>query len=231
MCGRYSLVAFPKELQERFNVKKIEGTITPRFNVAPAQQLPLVTTDHPDRIILGEWGIVPAWMRAEVSPRRLINARAETITEKKTFKKAIEQQRCLIIADGFYEWAELPNENHKQPYRITRKDEAPFAMAGIYKIRRNKSKEEILEFAIITVEANSMMARIHNRMPAMLLPEDEMSWLDSSIPVIDAIKMLKPFPANKMIAYPVSLDVNSPANDNPEVMKPLKELPSQKPLL
>ncbi len=230
MCGRYSLITSANELKERFKVKKIEGSISSRFNAAPGQQLPLISNQHSEKIIIGEWGLIPAWMKDEASPKRLINARAETITEKKTFKKAVEKQRCLIIADGFYEWAIIPDQMHKQPYYITLKDGQPFAMAGIYNIKKDKNKEEYLEFAIITVEANTLMARIHNRMPAILKPEDEAKWLDNDTDLKSAIKALKSFPANKMQAYPIGLDVNSVRNDNPSIIQPLKDLPTQKPL-
>lgn len=227
MCGRYSLLKQEDELKERFKVKKIAGHLTPRFNAAPTQQLPLIPNSDPEIMILAEWGIAPAWMKDEKSPKRLINARAETVFDKPTFKAAVAKRRCLVIADGFYEWAVVPEEKTKQPFRIVLKDEAPFAMAGIYEIQKDKQGAEVIEFAIITVASNTLMAKIHNRMPAILLPEDEKRWLDNDISTKDAIKMLKAYPANKMKAYPISREVNSPANDNPTV---IAELPTQKPL-
>ncbi|MFA6027813.1 MAG: SOS response-associated peptidase [Patescibacteria group bacterium] len=172
MCGRYSLISSLNELKERFNVKKVSGQLTPRYNAAPSQQLPLIAGDAPQRIVLAEWGIIPAWMKDEKSIKRLINAKAETIAEKRTFKQAAEKRRCLIIADGFYEWAEIPGTKKKQPFRLTLKNNSPFAMAGIYELKKDKNKQ-YMEFAIITVSANALMAKIHNRMPAILLPEDE----------------------------------------------------------
>lgn len=103
MCGRYSLITSLNELKERFNVKKVSGQLTPRYNAAPSQQLPLIAGNDPQRIVLAEWGIIPAWMKDEKSVKRLINAKAETLAEKRTFKYAAEKRRCLIIADGFYE--------------------------------------------------------------------------------------------------------------------------------
>ncbi|MFC1598058.1 SOS response-associated peptidase [Patescibacteria group bacterium] len=231
MCGRYSLIAKPNELKERFKVKKIEGRLAPRFNAAPSQQLPLITNSAPTKITLAEWGIVPVWMRDEKSPKRLINARAETVDEKRTFKTAAEKRRCLVIADGFYEWSSIPGQKFKQPFRITLKDEGPFAMAGIFEERKDKKGKKYLEFAVITVESNSLMAKIHNRMPALLLPEDEELWLDPEIPIKQAIAILRPYPARKMKAYPVSRQVNSPDNDNPDVIKSINDLPTQKPLM
>ncbi|MFH1426085.1 MAG: SOS response-associated peptidase [Candidatus Kerfeldbacteria bacterium] len=232
MCGRYSLIASPNELKERFRVKKIDGKLVPRFNAAPAQQLPLISNTSPTRMQLGEWGLVPAWMRDEKSVKRLINARAETIGEKPTFKSAAEKRRCLIIADGFYEWGVDPKAKRKQPYRILLKDETPFAMAGIYnEVKNKKTGIAHLEFAIITTEANTLVAKIHNRMPAILKKKDEERWLDESIPLEDAIAVLKPHPANKMKAYPVSYAVNNPDNESPDVITPLDQLPTQKPLI
>lgn len=223
MCGRYSLITSVDEIKERFAVKKIDGKILPNYNAAPNQQLPLIASQNQDRLRLATWGIQPAWLKDEKSPKRLINAKAETLAIKPTFKQAAEKRRCLIIADGFYEWAKIFNSKSKQPFRITLKNNAPFAMAGIY-----ESKKEYLEFAIITTAANTLMAKIHSRMPAILLPEDEKRWLNPNITLKQAIMMLKPYPANKMKAYPVSILVNNPKNNLPDL---LKELPTQKPLI
>lgn len=232
MCGRYSLIASPNELKERFKLKKIDGKLVPRFNAAPAQQLPLIANTAPERIQLGEWGLMPAWMQDEKSPKRLINARAETIGKKQTFKTAAQKRRCLIVADGFYEWAKVPKQKRKQPYRIQLKDETPFVMAGIYnEVNDKKTGKKHLEFAILTTEPNTLVAKIHNRMPAILRKNDEERWLDESVPFRDAIAVLKPFPASKMKAYPVSYAVNNPANESPDVIVPLDDLPTQKPLM
>lgn len=199
MCGRYSLISSINEIKERFQVKKISGQFLSTANASPSQQLPLITNSDPERIVLAKWGIIPAWMKDEKSPKRLINAKAETITIKPTFKNAAEKRRCIIIADGFYEWAQIPGQKKKQPFFITLKNNSPFAMAGIYEI-----KSEHLEFAIITVAANSLMAKIHTRMPAILLPEDEKRWLNQNINIHEAVKMLKSYPANKMQAQPLN---------------------------
>lgn len=232
MCGRYSLIASPNELKERFKVKYIDGKLVPRFNAAPAQQLPFIANTSPERMQLGEWGLIPAWMQDEKSPKRLINARAETVGEKPTFKTAAQKRRCLIVADGFYEWANVPKEKRKQPYRIMLKDETPFAMAGIYnEVKNKKTGKKHLEFAIITTESNTLVAKIHNRMPAILRKKDEERWLDETIPFEDAVAILKPYPASKMKAYPVSFAVNNPDNESPDVIVPLDDLPTQKPLI
>ena len=199
MCGRYSLISSINEIKERFQVKKISGHFLPNSNASPSQQLPLIANSDPERIVLAEWGIIPAWMKDETSPKRLINAKAETIDIKPTFKNAAEKRRCLIIANGFYEWAQIPGQKKKQPFFITLKNNSPFAMAGIYEIKKSH-----LEFAIITVAANTLMARIHNRMPAILLPADEKRWLSPNIALHNAIKMLKSYPANKMQAAPLN---------------------------
>ena len=223
MCGRYSLTLPADELLERFKVKKIQGKLSPVFNAAPSQQLPLITNDKPQRLTLAEWGLIPAWMKDQKSPKRLINARAEGIDTKRTFKSAAEKRRCLVIADGFYEWAKVPGQKYKQPFYIKMKDDAAFAMAGIY-----EKKDKHLEFAIITVQPNSLLAKIHHRMPAILTPNDEKKWLDPDISLKQAVLMLKSYPATKMKAHPISLKVNSVKNNDPDI---INKIPTQKPLI
>jgi len=218
MCGRYSLIHKPDELKKRFHVQRIEGTLLPRYNAAPAQQLALITNEQPRKIVLGEWGILPAWMQDAKTQRRLINARAETVQDKAMFREPIRKRRCLIIADGFYEWAQVPSKKHKQPFYIQRKDQAPFAMAGLYNQKKDAKKRAYLEFAIITVPANELLAHMHTRMPAMLLKKDEQTWLDVERPLTDAIKLLRNYPATLMQATPISLRVNNTNNDDPSVI-------------
>lgn len=224
MCGRYSLITSVDELKERFDVTKIDGKILPNYNAAPDQQLPLITSQNQNRLRLATWGLLPAWLKDEKSPKRLINAKAETLAIKPTFKQAAEKRRCLIVADGFYEWAKIPNSKIKMPFRITLKNNSPFAMAGIYEIKRDKNGQEYLEFAIITTSANTLMAKIHSRMPAILLPNDEKHWLNPNITLKQAIMMLRPYPASKMRAYPVSNLVNNPKNNSEAILKNIDTL-------
>lgn len=228
MCGRYSLITSLNELEARFKLQKITGKLAVHYNAAPQEQLVLITNAAPRKITLASWGIIPAWLKDAKGTKCLINARAETLSIKPSFRRAAEQRRCLVIADGFYEWAQVPGKKVKLPFRITLKNAAPFAMAGIYEVIKETSGKEHLEFAIITVQANTLMAKLHTRMPAMLLPEDEARWLNPDISLKEAISLLKPYPAPKMRAYPVSSLVNNPKNEGPQL---IEELPTQKAMI
>lgn len=214
MCGRYSLVISPDEIKERFKVKKIDSQLRPNANASPSQQLPLITNYDSQRLILATWGMIPAWINDEKTVKRLINARAETLEIKSTFKSAIKNNRCLVIADGFYEWAKITNSTKKQPYLITLKNNTPFAMAGIFHRKKDKNNKEYLEFAIITTAANSLMRKIHTRMPAILSQADEQRWLDNDITLQQAISMLKPYPATKMQLQAISSDLTHKRQTN-----------------
>ena len=211
MCGRYSLTN-TTGLDERFNAEYPDEGIRPRYNAAPSQKMVIIPQSTPHHMQLALWGFPISWIKDR--PEGLINIRAETISEKPSFKKYLKEGRCLILADGFYEWKKIDTKT-KQPYRITLKDEKPFAFAGVYKEAEGK-----LRFAIITTTPNSLMKDIHNRMPVILEKKEEQEWLMG--PQNKAIEdMLSDYPPASMKAYAVSKLVNTPMNDTPQIIRPV----------
>jgi putative SOS response-associated peptidase YedK len=215
MCGRFSIAAPVGPIENRFDVG-IGFNYTPRFNCAPTQNIPVISNREPDVLSLYRWGLIPVWAKDKKIGNSLINARAETITEKPAFKNSFRRKRCLVPADGFYEWRRTAAKQ-KTPYRIVMKDEGLFAMAGIWDSWKDEGGEIIHSFSIITTTPNELMRDIHDRMPVILELKDEKTWLQENDQDV-LIRLLRPFPHELMKAYPVSTLVNSPANDVPEVM-------------
>lgn len=220
MCGRFT-VTNPDKLPRRFNVQQPELPLTPRYNVAPTQVLPVVLREgksEKNQIELLKWGLIPFWSKEPKAGYSTINARAEGIEDKPAYRKPIRSQRCLIPADGFYEWQKTGTG--KQPFYIHLKSAELFGFAGLYDIYRDKQGNELKTFTIITTTANDVVEPIHDRMPVILRPEDEDEWLNTEITdPFQVTRLLKPFPANLMEAYPVSKLVNMVANDTPEILQ------------
>ncbi len=217
MCGRYT-VTKTEGLTERFKAEQPQLPITARYNVAPSQVMPVVLRNSPNRVEWLKWGLVPFWSKEPKAGYSTINARAEGIADKPTYRKPIRSQRCIVPADGFYEWQKTGVG--KQPYYIQLKDGQLFGFAGLYDIYRDQDGQELKTFTIITTEANELMAPIHNRMPVILRPEDEDLWLDKAVTDPQAVVgLLQPYPAELMVAYPVSKLVNKPENDLPELVR------------
>ncbi|MFB6136157.1 MAG: SOS response-associated peptidase [Halobacteriaceae archaeon] len=224
MCGRYSIFTPPAELRRRFDVRvPDEVDLSPRYNAAPGQDLPVVLGEDPDRVAAARWGFTPAWADEE---RGHVNARAETLAEKPTFAAAYERRRCLVLADGFYEWAD------GRPYRVTVGDGA-FAMAGVYERWTPPTEQAGLDsfgdgpaasgpdpvttYAVVTTEPNEVVADLHHRM-AVVLPEGaERRWLETGDP-----DLLGPAPAEATDRYPVSTAVDDVANDDPSLVRPVE---------
>jgi len=221
MCGRFSFSPSDKIIEDRFNISVINSIYKQRYNCAPSQNLAVISNEAPGNLSFYKWGLIPFWAKDKSIGNKLINARAETITEKPSFKNSLKQKRCLVLSDGFYEWRKLGKE--KVPYRITLSDDSLFAMAGIWDVWKNSEGETIKSFSIITTEANELMQDIHHRMPVILNPEDERKWI-SEIAVNDALKLLNPYPSELMKYFEVSKLVNSPINDSPEIMIPVNKL-------
>lgn len=219
MCGRIALTN-PKEenLKKRFNLTKISVDLKPRFNISPSQQVPVILNESPEELTNARWGLIPHWAKDEETGYKMINARAETIAEKPSYRNSIKKKRCLIIADSFYEWQRSGSK--KDPYRILMNDEAPFALAGIWN-NWEREDREIKSCSIITTSANSLMQKIHDRMPVILPREKESLWL-SDLGLEEVFKMLTPYDAKAMRAYEISALVNSPMNDSEEVIRPLE---------
>ena len=229
MCGRYTIVTPPDDLEDRFGVTA-DRSLKSRYNAAPGQELPVVTNDAPDTISHLQWGLIPGWADDPRIGNRLINARAETVDEERSFRAAYERRRCLVLADGFYEWA--ATDAGKQPYRVTLDDGEPFALAGLWERWHPPRKQTGLDefgdgdpdsetdpietFAIVTTEPNAVIEPLHDRMAAVLPPDGERRWLDGDG---DRAELLEPYPAAEMRAYPVSTAVNDPANDSPGLVE------------
>ncbi len=217
MCGRYSFAVEDELIKERFGVSVRSAIYKARYNCAPSQELAIISNQNPRELQFFRWGLIPFWAKDPLIGNKLINSKAETIAEKPSFKNAFQRRRCLVPADGFYEWKK---NTTKTPYRIVLTNGAPFAMAGIWEKWVSADREIIHSFSIITTEPNGLMAPIHNRMPVILLPENEKMWLNNTNETT-LQELLKPYPAEMMKAFPVSKLVNSPKNDTVEVTLPV----------
>lgn len=206
MCGRYAVAVDPEQLASRFNAELPSEPIPPRQNAAPTEHLPVLLNEGPRRIELLRWGLIPSWADDPSIGSRLINARAETLAEKPSFRSALKSRRCLVLANAFYEWQKT-EEGKKVPYRIALKTGEPFAFAGLWENWRDPSGQPVRTFTIITTEPNDLVATIHNRMPVILRPEAEAPWLGANGVSDDWKDMLGPYPAELMVAEEASRDV------------------------
>lgn len=213
MCGRTSLAVAPERLADRFGVDE-PSAAEPRYNIAPGAELLTVRNTAPEETSLLTWGLVPNWADDPEDAPAPINARSETLAETRTFTDAYRNRRCLVLADGFYEWGG-PGGN--QPYRIERVDGEPYAYAGLWE-RWTGDAEERWSCTILTTEANETLAPVHDRMPVMLRPGEEATWLHGDGPEAWN-SVLDPYPDDELRAYPVSTRVNDPANDGPELLE------------
>lgn len=220
MCGRVSLTKGFESAESRFKVKYTEDRDWPViYNGPPSRDYPVITNEHPEEIHLFRWGLIPFWAKQKQSKYTLINARAETIEEKPTYKTPFHKRRCLVIADGFYEWKKT--NGHKQPYRIMLENEQLFAFAGLWE-RWEGEDETVHSFTIITTEANDLIQDIHNRMPVILPPDTEKEWINNRADADHLRSLLQPYKSEEMRAYPVSTLVNNPQNDVPGVLNAIE---------
>lgn len=220
MCGRFTQSQELDFLQDRFGFPASHINYRPRYNLAPGQEALVVLDEDGRQGVMLRWGLVPHWAKEPNTGYKMINARAEGLEKKPSFRGPLERSRCLVPADGFYEWTKGPGG--KQPHRLVRKDRAVFAMAGLWDSWQDKEGgAQLKTFTIVTTGANSLVQPIHERMPVILAPEHEAAWLDHDLsdPQVLA-KMLQPYPAKLMEAYPVSTRVNSPAREGPELIEP-----------
>lgn len=219
MCGRYTLKTPIDVLAEYFEVEDYPSSLTPSYNIAPTQEVAaIVEEDEKRKLEVFRWGLIPSWAKDPSMGNKMINARAETVSEKPSFRSAFKKRRCLIVADGFYEWQKT--DNGKQPYHFKMKDSSPFAFAGLWE-SWDKEGEEIRSCSIITTDANDLMNEIHHRMPVILPPENYGVWLDQGFEEKEAlIDLLRLYPSDEMEAYPVSRRVNKPSNNEPSIIEP-----------
>ena len=220
MCGRFTQSKSLVEYQQRFGFSKGQAGYAPRFNLAPGQEaLAVLAGERGRRGEMLRWGLVPSWAKQERVGYRMINARAETVSEKPAFRGPFQRTRCLIPADGFFEWAPAPGG--KQPYFLARKDREPFALAGLWDQWTGPQGDKLKSFTILTTQANQVVEPIHERMPVMLSLEDEGSWLEPETSPEQLAKLLRPYAARDMRAWPVSRLVNSAASEGPELIEPV----------
>jgi len=221
MCGRFTLTVDPAQLREVFSWLDIPDELTPRYNIAPTQPVAVVPNDGKNKLDFFIWGLIPSWAKDPQIGSRMINARAETLAEKPSFRNAYRRRRCLVLADGFYEWRKEPGGKTKTPMYIQLESREPFAFAGLWEVWYSKDGDKILSCNIITTEPNELLTKIHNRMPVILPPDTYQEWLavDEQNPE-QLDHLLRPYPANELIAFPVSRQVNSPQNDSPELIIP-----------
>ncbi|MCG0314887.1 MAG: SOS response-associated peptidase [Calditerricola sp.] len=222
MCGRFLLQTDPVTLGERFGVALPEE-LAPRYNIAPGQPVLVIVHDGTRRRAgFVRWGLVPPWAKAPTARHQLINARVETAAHKPAFRRAFRKRRCLIVADGYYEWATA--NGRKQPFCVRRRDGRPFAFAGLWERWEGEGGLVYTGCAILTTQANALTAPIHPRMPVILPPDAEELWLNRD--VTDAARLqrlLGPYPSEELVCYPVSARVNNARYDAPDCVEPLDE--------
>jgi putative SOS response-associated peptidase YedK len=217
MCGRYSLNKSKIQIEERFQAEMLPD-FNPRYNIAPTQLVPVITSQSPKGFSFFYWGITPDFGQNKPVAQKLINARAETVKEKISFKNSFEKRRCLIPADGFFEWKKLGKKT-KIPYRFTLKDDELFAFAGIWEEYETVNGESQHTFLILTTTPNNLVEDVHDRMPVILNRNMEKKWLDSYTSEAELLEMMNPYPSEQMMSYTVSPLVNSVQNDAPSVIR------------
>ncbi len=225
MCGRFSLNVDPTELKKMIPDLIVDEETLARFNIAPTQEVAAALNESERRLIFAHWGLIPFWAKDASIGNRMINARGETIHEKPAFRNAFKKRRCLIFADGFYEWKKEPGKKTKIPMYFCLKSGKPFAFAGLWENWRNPDTDRnIVSCTIITTTPNIIVEPVHNRMP-VILPSDKYDfWLEPGEQPLDALReCIAPYPAEDMKAYPVSTRVNNPQNDDSSLLMPLFE--------
>jgi len=229
MCGRYTLTTPGELIADVFDLAETPE-VQPRYNVAPTQEVAAVRRDEADaprRFVLLRWGLVPHWADDPAIGNRMINARSESVAEKPAFRTSFKRKRCLVLADGFYEWQKVAG-GKKQPWYFRLASGDPFAFAGLWafwdKGGPDQDREPIESCTLLTTDANPLVRKVHPRMPVILDPEDHDLWLDPAVDDRERLEaVLDAFDPAKMIAFPVSTRVNSPANDDPSVIEPQGE--------
>jgi putative SOS response-associated peptidase YedK len=226
MCGRYTIIASPEALRALFRYEE-QPNFPPRYNVAPTQPIAIVRlVDGKRHFALVRWGLLPSWVKDPKTFTLLINARGESAAEKPAFRAAMKRRRCLIPADGFYEWQAAGER--KRPFYVHAKSGAPLAFAGLWETWTGPNGEELETAAIVTTRANRTLAPIHERMPVIVPPEGFDLWLDgATVDTTAAAALIQPAPDNLLNAYEISTAVNRTANDNPKLLEPVGVTPPE----
>jgi putative SOS response-associated peptidase YedK len=219
MCGRFARINTAKEIKEFFNLDQIEIELQPSYNIAPTQDVAVIIENRNSKLTAMRWGLIPFWAKDITIGSKLINARGETIEEKPSFKYSFQKRRCLIVANGFYEWQK--RGSNKFPYFIHLKDNKPFCFAGIYDNWKSPDSDRITSCSIITTDAIKSLKNIHPRMPVILSENNFSLWFNNNI---NALKqLLIPYQEHDLDFYEVSTDVNSTANNYPDLIEPSQD--------
>jgi putative SOS response-associated peptidase YedK len=221
MCGRFALYSSLSEVVDEFDIQQVRYELQPSYNIAPTQEVAVVV-QREDGVVLEKmhWGLIPFWSKDPKIGSRMINARVETLNEKPSFKRPLKDQRCLVIADGFFEWAKT--ERAKVPMFIRSRSGHPFGFAGLYDVWKSPEGQPVTSCTIVTTSANDLMRPIHDRMPLIIPRTDRATWLNPTTPRIEEwLAMLDPYPNQDLEAYEVSRQVNSPNNNSIEVVQPV----------
>ncbi|RJP49826.1 MAG: SOS response-associated peptidase [Anaerolineaceae bacterium] len=222
MCGRFTLTIDPAESQDLFGNFTFPTQFAPRYNIAPSQPILAIPNDARNTADFFSWGLIPSWSKDPTITRRLINARGETLAEKPSFRGSFKYKRCLVPADGFYEWKTQDGQKAKVPYFIFMKDRRPFAFAGLWDEWQSPDGGSLRTCTLITTEPNELMSTLYNRMPVILNQKNYDQWLDPAPQTPERLlPLIKSFPADQMTAYPVSMLINNPGNDRPECIVPI----------
>jgi putative SOS response-associated peptidase YedK len=220
MCGRFSRFSIKPVIIEEFGIEEIGFDFEADYNIAPGRDIAAVIGGDKKQLVKLRWGLIPSWSKDPAVGYKMINARAETIAEKPSFRTAFKKLRCLIIADGFFEWGK--DGKLKKPYYITMKSARPFGFAGLYARWVSSDGEEINSCTIVTTQANELLKPIHERMPVIVDRKDENIWLDPEIFENEKLgNILKPFDSEAMTVFEVDRIVNSPTNNSPECIRPV----------
>jgi putative SOS response-associated peptidase YedK len=226
MCGRFTLRAPASVIAEQFSLFETP-VLQSRFNIAPTQAVPAVRVAHTPasqaesrrELVFLRWGLIPSWAKDRSIGNRLINARADGVADKPSFRAAFRRRRCLVVADGFYEWKR--NGKQRQPYFIHLRDDRPFGFAGLWESWEGPDHSAIESCTLLTTEANDLVRPIHDRMPVIVGRADYAQWLDPALAQPEPLLgLLRPYPSEEMAAYPVSTLVNSPAHEDPRCVQP-----------
>ncbi|MGB9721306.1 MAG: SOS response-associated peptidase, partial [bacterium] len=223
MCGRYVLHVSLSEITEEFEIYDVDFVWVPNFNIAPGNNVPGVINDNQNKLLVFHWGLIPSWSKDQNVGFKMINARAETLTQKPSFFRILKTQRCVIPANGFYEWYTDEEHKTKTPFYFRLKSERIMGFAGLYDVWKSPSGNLIRSCTIITTTSNELVGKYHNRMPVILEPEQRKIWLDKNTnDPAELMPLLKPYATADMEAYEVSRQVNSPKFNTPDCIKPIK---------
>ena len=219
MCGRYTLKTDPKIVQAELGLEETP-LLEARYNIAPTQAAPIVTSADPKKVTVAMWGLIPHWAPDASIASKLINARADTLADKPAFREAFKKRRCLVIADGFYEWQHAGKTS--QPFHISYTSHRPFTLAGLYENWHSPSGIDVVSFTIVTTAADGFMSKLHDRMPVFLAPEARAKWLSANEDVESLGPLLQPGTPEPLTAYEVDRHVNKATVDDARCIEPAK---------